>query len=126
MNRAALSALLEALDNRQESTERRREERYMALIERVGLAIQPTVPTAPVMTAPKARPEKMTAEDDPDSHSTRKTNKERQIRKWEGALMRRGWGLVEECKDGNKHHSKGVAGAEEDEEQWCGMFACWP
>ncbi|CAM4731012.1 unnamed protein product [Leuciscus chuanchicus] len=38
----------------------------------------------------------------------RKTNKERRMRKWEGALMRQGWGLVGACYNGNKRQSKGV------------------
>ncbi|MGH0136705.1 UNVERIFIED_CONTAM: hypothetical protein FKN15_062013 [Acipenser sinensis] len=38
----------------------------------------------------------------------RKTNKERRTAKWEGALVRQGWGLVGECCNGNKRQSKGV------------------
>ncbi|MGH0175187.1 UNVERIFIED_CONTAM: hypothetical protein FKN15_069962 [Acipenser sinensis] len=67
MDHASLLALLEALDNRWETEERRREERYMALIERVRLAITPNVPTGPVMTAPKAWAQKRTAKDDPEA-----------------------------------------------------------
>ncbi|MGH0119904.1 UNVERIFIED_CONTAM: hypothetical protein FKN15_059832 [Acipenser sinensis] len=38
----------------------------------------------------------------------RKTNKERRTAKWEGALVRQGWGLVGECCNGTKRQSKGV------------------
>ncbi|XP_058848163.1 proline-rich protein 36-like [Acipenser ruthenus] len=34
--------------------------------------------------------------------------RERRIEKWEGASMRRGWGLVGELSDGSKHQTKGV------------------
>ncbi|MGH0167657.1 UNVERIFIED_CONTAM: hypothetical protein FKN15_070216 [Acipenser sinensis] len=37
----------------------------------------------------------------------RKTNKERRTAKWEGASLRQGWGLVGECLNGNKRHTKG-------------------
>ncbi|MGH0156502.1 UNVERIFIED_CONTAM: hypothetical protein FKN15_060007 [Acipenser sinensis] len=49
MDRNVLEELLEALESRQDAEERRREERYNALIERVGLALS-TVP------APTAAP----------------------------------------------------------------------
>ncbi|MGH0191449.1 UNVERIFIED_CONTAM: hypothetical protein FKN15_062042 [Acipenser sinensis] len=71
MDRNALTELLEALESRRDAEERRREERYTALIERVGLALS-TVPAptaAPAMSAPKARAMKMSAEDDPEASS---------------------------------------------------------
>ncbi|MGH0153111.1 UNVERIFIED_CONTAM: hypothetical protein FKN15_026389 [Acipenser sinensis] len=70
MDRNALTELLEALESRRDAEERRREERYTALIERVGLALS-TVPAptaAPAMSAPKARAMKMSAEDDPEAY----------------------------------------------------------
>ncbi|MGH0128749.1 UNVERIFIED_CONTAM: hypothetical protein FKN15_044101 [Acipenser sinensis] len=86
MDRNALAELLQALESRRDAEERRREERYTALIERVGLAVAAaTTPT-----------------------TTPKTNKERRTAKWEGALVRQGWGLVGECCNGNKRQSKGV------------------
>ncbi len=68
MDYATLSALLEQLDSRREVEERRREERYTALIERVGLAIPLTASAERGMIAPKARTHKMTAEDDPEAY----------------------------------------------------------
>ena len=68
MDYATLSALLEQLDSRREVEERRREERYTALIERVGLGVPPTGSAGPIMTAPKARTQKMTVEDDPEAY----------------------------------------------------------
>ncbi|XP_041102510.1 polymeric immunoglobulin receptor-like [Polyodon spathula] len=56
-------ALLEVLDCRGEIEQRMREERYMALIERVGIAMISSAPTAP-----KARAQKMMAEDDPEAY----------------------------------------------------------
>ncbi|MGH0146379.1 UNVERIFIED_CONTAM: hypothetical protein FKN15_012866 [Acipenser sinensis] len=44
----------------------------------------------------------------PSSWRSRKTNKERRTAKWEGALVRQGWGLVGECCNGTKRQSKGV------------------
>ncbi|XP_058841537.1 uncharacterized protein LOC131697382 [Acipenser ruthenus] len=67
MDPAALSAILEALDSRREAEERRREERYTALIERVGMGMT-SAATGPVMVTPKARAQKMTAEDDPEAY----------------------------------------------------------
>ena len=68
MDYATLSALLEQLDSRREVEERRREERYTALIERVGLAIPPTASAECSFRAPKARTQKMTADDDPEAY----------------------------------------------------------
>ncbi|MGH0121778.1 UNVERIFIED_CONTAM: hypothetical protein FKN15_075526 [Acipenser sinensis] len=67
MDRNALAELLQALESRRDAEERRREERYTALIERVGLAVAAaTAPTTtPRMSPPKARAMKMSAEDDP-------------------------------------------------------------
>ncbi|MGH0124087.1 UNVERIFIED_CONTAM: hypothetical protein FKN15_023644 [Acipenser sinensis] len=46
MDRNALAELLQALESRRDAEERRREERYTALIERVGLAVAAaTTPT---------------------------------------------------------------------------------
>ncbi|MGH0130428.1 UNVERIFIED_CONTAM: hypothetical protein FKN15_042420 [Acipenser sinensis] len=46
MDRNALAELLQALESRRDAEERRREERYTALIERVGLAMAAaTTPT---------------------------------------------------------------------------------
>ncbi|MGH0170666.1 UNVERIFIED_CONTAM: hypothetical protein FKN15_059653 [Acipenser sinensis] len=67
MDHNALAELLEALESRRDVEERRREERYTALIERVGLALS-TVPAptaAPAMSALKARAMKMSVEDEP-------------------------------------------------------------
>ncbi|MGH0160019.1 UNVERIFIED_CONTAM: hypothetical protein FKN15_041156 [Acipenser sinensis] len=52
MDRNALAELLQALESRRDAEERRREERYTALIERVGLAVAAattptTTPSAP-------------------------------------------------------------------------------
>ncbi|MGH0164536.1 UNVERIFIED_CONTAM: hypothetical protein FKN15_060057 [Acipenser sinensis] len=66
MDITALTTLLQALEHRRETEERQREERYTALIERVGLGTAPQTPAIPVMAPPKARAQKMTAEDDPD------------------------------------------------------------
>ncbi|MGH0157293.1 UNVERIFIED_CONTAM: hypothetical protein FKN15_054958 [Acipenser sinensis] len=67
-DRNALAELLEALDSRQDTEERRREERYTALIERVGLALStaPAPTGTPVMSVPKAWAMKMMAQDDPE------------------------------------------------------------
>ncbi|MGH0129812.1 UNVERIFIED_CONTAM: hypothetical protein FKN15_047165 [Acipenser sinensis] len=64
MDITALTTLLQALEHRRETEERQREERYTALIERVGLGTAPQTPAIPVMAPPKARAQKMTAEDD--------------------------------------------------------------
>ncbi|XP_058865597.1 uncharacterized protein LOC131707274 isoform X2 [Acipenser ruthenus] len=70
MDRDALAELLQALESRRDAEERRREERYTALIERVGLAVAAvtTPTTTPVMSPPKARAMKMSAEDDPEAY----------------------------------------------------------
>ncbi|MGH0155699.1 UNVERIFIED_CONTAM: hypothetical protein FKN15_029021 [Acipenser sinensis] len=50
MDRNALAELLQALESRRDAEERRREERYTALIERVGLAVAAaTTPTTTPM-----------------------------------------------------------------------------
>ncbi|MGH0133999.1 UNVERIFIED_CONTAM: hypothetical protein FKN15_065375 [Acipenser sinensis] len=51
MDRNALAELLQALESRRDAEERRREERYTALIERVGLAVAAatTPTTTPLM-----------------------------------------------------------------------------
>ncbi|XP_058862677.1 uncharacterized protein LOC131704957 [Acipenser ruthenus] len=67
MDPTTLSAILEALDSRREAEERRREERYTALIERVGMGMT-SAATGPVLVAPKARAQKMTVEDDPEAY----------------------------------------------------------
>ncbi|MGH0129492.1 UNVERIFIED_CONTAM: hypothetical protein FKN15_067602 [Acipenser sinensis] len=67
MDPTTLSAILEALDSRREAEERRREERYTALIEGVGMGMT-SAATGPVLVAPKARAQKMTAEDDPEAY----------------------------------------------------------
>ncbi|MGH0124136.1 UNVERIFIED_CONTAM: hypothetical protein FKN15_034820 [Acipenser sinensis] len=63
MDRNALAELLQALESRRDAEERRREERYTALIERVGLAVAAatTPTTTPLMSPPKARAMKMSA-----------------------------------------------------------------
>ncbi|XP_058888002.1 uncharacterized protein LOC131738165 isoform X1 [Acipenser ruthenus] len=70
MDRNALAELLQALESRRDAEERRREERYTALIERVGLAVAAatTPTTTPLMSPPKARAMKMSAEDDPEAY----------------------------------------------------------
>ncbi|MGH0153241.1 UNVERIFIED_CONTAM: hypothetical protein FKN15_024795 [Acipenser sinensis] len=70
MDRHALAELLDALDSRQDTEERRREECYTALIERVGLALSTALdPTGtPAMSAPKDRTIKLSAEDDPEGY----------------------------------------------------------
>ncbi|MGH0191334.1 UNVERIFIED_CONTAM: hypothetical protein FKN15_062759 [Acipenser sinensis] len=72
MDYVALSVLLEQMDSRREMEERWREERYTAtyptLIERVGMAIPPTVSAERSLIAPKARMHKMMAEDDPEAY----------------------------------------------------------
>ncbi|MGH0156765.1 UNVERIFIED_CONTAM: hypothetical protein FKN15_050331 [Acipenser sinensis] len=68
MDIAALTTLLQALEHRREMEDRQREERYTALIERVGLGNAPQTPAIPVMAPPKARAQKMTAEDDPEAY----------------------------------------------------------
>ncbi|XP_058869672.1 uncharacterized protein LOC131720990 [Acipenser ruthenus] len=68
MDPASFAAVLEALDSRREVEERRREERYTALIERVGMGMTSAATTGPVMVAPKARAQKMTVEDDPEAY----------------------------------------------------------
>ncbi|MGH0183955.1 UNVERIFIED_CONTAM: hypothetical protein FKN15_013505 [Acipenser sinensis] len=52
MDRNALAELLQALESRRDAEERRREERYTALIERVGLAVAAatTPTTTPLMS----------------------------------------------------------------------------
>ncbi|MGH0149729.1 UNVERIFIED_CONTAM: hypothetical protein FKN15_015844 [Acipenser sinensis] len=51
MDRNALAELLQALESRRDAEERRREERYTALIERVGLAVAAaTTPTTTPLT----------------------------------------------------------------------------
>ncbi|XP_058884688.1 uncharacterized protein LOC131737749 [Acipenser ruthenus] len=67
MDPTTLSAILEALDRGREAEERRREERYTALIERVGMGMT-SAATGPVLVAPKARAQKMTVEDDPEAY----------------------------------------------------------
>ncbi|MGH0167355.1 UNVERIFIED_CONTAM: hypothetical protein FKN15_052395 [Acipenser sinensis] len=64
MDRNALVELLQALESRRDAEERRREERYTALIERVGLVVAAatTPTTTPLMSPPKARAMKMSAE----------------------------------------------------------------
>ncbi|MGH0136084.1 UNVERIFIED_CONTAM: hypothetical protein FKN15_019042 [Acipenser sinensis] len=54
MDRNALAELLQALESRRDAEERRREERYTALIERVGLAVAAatTPTTTPLISAP--------------------------------------------------------------------------
>ncbi|MGH0122285.1 UNVERIFIED_CONTAM: hypothetical protein FKN15_033302 [Acipenser sinensis] len=64
MHVTVLSVLLEALDHRQEAVEGKREERYTALIERIGIRDASQVPAGQVMAPPKARAQKMTTEDD--------------------------------------------------------------
>ncbi|MGH0124085.1 UNVERIFIED_CONTAM: hypothetical protein FKN15_023642 [Acipenser sinensis] len=49
MDPTTFSAILEALDSRREVEERRREERYTALIERVGMGMTAAA-TGPVMS----------------------------------------------------------------------------
>ncbi|MGH0128426.1 UNVERIFIED_CONTAM: hypothetical protein FKN15_044306 [Acipenser sinensis] len=66
MDRNTLAELLEALDSRWDAEERRREQHYTAVIERVGLAFStaPAPTGTPAMLAPKARAMKMMTEDD--------------------------------------------------------------
>ncbi|MGH0168384.1 UNVERIFIED_CONTAM: hypothetical protein FKN15_063084 [Acipenser sinensis] len=45
MDVKALSVLLKALDQRREEAESKREERYMALIKRIGIRSTPPLPT---------------------------------------------------------------------------------
>ncbi|MGH0129691.1 UNVERIFIED_CONTAM: hypothetical protein FKN15_050588 [Acipenser sinensis] len=57
MDRNALAELLQALESRRDAEERRREERYTALIERVGLAVAAattptTTPIYPIKDVP--------------------------------------------------------------------------
>ncbi|MGH0153130.1 UNVERIFIED_CONTAM: hypothetical protein FKN15_033384 [Acipenser sinensis] len=52
MDRNALAELLQALESRRDAEERRREERYTALIERVGLAV--AAATTPTTTPERA------------------------------------------------------------------------
>ncbi|MGH0127559.1 UNVERIFIED_CONTAM: hypothetical protein FKN15_031313 [Acipenser sinensis] len=59
MDVATLTALLQALEQRRETEERQREERFTALIERVGLGNARQAPAVPVMVPPKARAQKM-------------------------------------------------------------------
>ncbi|MGH0130513.1 UNVERIFIED_CONTAM: hypothetical protein FKN15_047227 [Acipenser sinensis] len=54
MDRNALAELLQALESRRDAEERRREERYTALIERVGLAV--AAATTPTTTPMNCKP----------------------------------------------------------------------
>ncbi|MGH0160616.1 UNVERIFIED_CONTAM: hypothetical protein FKN15_039498 [Acipenser sinensis] len=64
MDRNTLAELLEALESRRDAEERRREERYTALIERVGLALStgPAPTAAPAISTVTAENEKRTGE----------------------------------------------------------------
>ncbi|MGH0155146.1 UNVERIFIED_CONTAM: hypothetical protein FKN15_028440 [Acipenser sinensis] len=70
MDRNTLAELLEALDSRLDTEERRSEELSTALIERVGLALStaPAPCATPAMSAPKYLVMKMTAENDPEAY----------------------------------------------------------
>ncbi|MGH0133249.1 UNVERIFIED_CONTAM: hypothetical protein FKN15_025379 [Acipenser sinensis] len=50
MDVATLSALLEEMDYKREAEDKKREERYTALIEKVGIRDDPHVPAGPMMT----------------------------------------------------------------------------
>ncbi|MGH0122807.1 UNVERIFIED_CONTAM: hypothetical protein FKN15_003294 [Acipenser sinensis] len=60
MDRNALAELLQALESRRDAEERRREERYTALIERVGLAVAAaTTPTTTPLIHRDLKPENL-------------------------------------------------------------------
>ncbi|MGH0131088.1 UNVERIFIED_CONTAM: hypothetical protein FKN15_042158 [Acipenser sinensis] len=72
MDRNALAELLQALESRRDAEERRREERYTALIERVGLAVAAaTTPT----TTPKQEEENKRKEAEQQSEKLKRADR---------------------------------------------------
>ncbi|MGH0167627.1 UNVERIFIED_CONTAM: hypothetical protein FKN15_001074 [Acipenser sinensis] len=70
MDPTTFSAILEALDSRREVEERRREERYTALIERVGMGMTAAA-TGPVMD----RHQTLFPDRDPSDHRFRRASR---------------------------------------------------